>query len=47
VIDRIVTDRARNTPWRVAIDYHDRLVTYGELGDGAERFADTVAEFLT
>jgi fatty-acyl-CoA synthase len=43
VIDRIVTDRARNTPWRVAIDYHDRLVTYGELGDGAERFASAFA----
>ena len=28
MIDRIVTDRARNTPHRVAIDYHDRHVTY-------------------
>lgn len=43
MIDRIVSDRARNTPWRVAIDYHDRLVTYAELGDGAERFAAAFA----
>src|SRR4051812_34076483 len=39
MIDRIVTDRARNTPQRVAIDYEGRLVTYGELAEGAERFA--------
>ena len=44
MIDRIVTDRARNTPRRVAIDYDGRLVTYGELGDGAERFAAAFAE---
>ena len=43
MIDRIVTDRARNTPRRVAIDYHDRLVTYGELADGAERFGAAFA----
>jgi fatty-acyl-CoA synthase len=43
MIDRIVTDRARNTPRRVAIDYHDRLVTYGELADGAERFGSAFA----
>jgi fatty-acyl-CoA synthase len=43
VIERIVTDRARNTPRRVAIDYHDRLVTYGELADGAERFGAAFA----
>jgi len=43
VIDRIVTDRARNTPRRVAIDYHDRLVTYGELADGTERFGASFA----
>jgi fatty-acyl-CoA synthase len=39
MIDRIVTDRARNTPRRVAIDYDGRLVTYGELAEGADRFA--------
>jgi fatty-acyl-CoA synthase len=44
VIDRIVTDRARNTPRRIAIDYDGRLVTYGELAEGAERFAAAFGE---
>jgi fatty-acyl-CoA synthase len=43
VIHRIVTDRARNTPNRVAIDYDGRLVTYGELGAGADAYAAAFA----
>jgi fatty-acyl-CoA synthase len=44
VIHRIVTDRARNTPNRVAIDYDGRLVTYGELSAGADAFAAAFVE---
>ena len=36
-IGRWIRDRARTTPDRVAIDYDGRLVTYGELDDGAGR----------
>ena len=42
MIARWLSDRARNTPDRVAIDYAGRLVTYGELAAGANAFA---AEF--
>jgi fatty-acyl-CoA synthase len=38
-IGRWVSDRARATPDRVAIDYDGRLVTYRELNDGADAFA--------
>src|SRR5436305_12250892 len=44
VIARWLTDRARNTPQRVAIDYDGRLVTYGELAAGADAFAGAFAE---
>ncbi|HZR95988.1 MAG TPA: long-chain fatty acid--CoA ligase [Gaiellaceae bacterium] len=43
MIDRIVADRARNTPKRVAIDYDGRLVTYAELEEGSARFASALA----
>jgi fatty-acyl-CoA synthase len=42
VIARWLSDRARNTPARVAIDYDGRLVTYRELAAGVDAFA---AEF--
>jgi len=38
-LGRWIRDRARATPDRVAIDYHDRLVTYGELDDGSDVLA--------
>jgi len=38
-IGRWVRDRARNTPERVAIDYEDRLVTYGELDAESDAWA--------
>ena len=44
MIARIVTDRARNTPGRVAIDYDGRLVTYDELAAGTDAFAAAFAE---
>jgi fatty-acyl-CoA synthase len=44
LIDRIVADRARNTPRRVAIDYDGRLVSYAELAEGASAFAAAFAE---
>jgi fatty-acyl-CoA synthase len=44
VIGRIVTDRARNTPQRVAIDYDGRLVTYAELAAGADAYAAAFAD---
>jgi fatty-acyl-CoA synthase len=44
VIARWLSDRARNTPRRVAIDYDGRLVTYAELAAGAEDFAAAFAE---
>jgi fatty-acyl-CoA synthase len=43
VIARWLSDRARNTPARVAIDYEGRLVTYAELAAGAESFAAAFA----
>ncbi|HVM57881.1 MAG TPA: long-chain fatty acid--CoA ligase [Gaiellaceae bacterium] len=43
-IDRWLCDRARNTPERVAIDYHDRLVTYAELDAASDAFAAMFAE---
>jgi fatty-acyl-CoA synthase len=43
-LGRWLTDRARMTPDRVAIDYHDREIDYHELGDTATRFAATFAE---
>jgi fatty-acyl-CoA synthase len=36
-LGRWLTDRARTTPQRAAIDYLGRVVTYGELEDGATR----------
>jgi fatty-acyl-CoA synthase len=44
VIARWLTDRARNTPQRVAIDYDGRLITYAELAAGADAFAGAFAE---
>ena len=43
-IGRWISDRARNTPERVAIDYDGRLVTYRELDEGADAFAAAFAE---
>ncbi|HET9674960.1 MAG TPA: AMP-binding protein, partial [Gaiellaceae bacterium] len=40
---RWLTDRARTTPERVAVDYHDREVAYAELEDMAGRFAASFA----
>ncbi len=44
MIARWLSDRARNTPRRVAIDYDGRLVTYAELAAGADDFAAALAE---
>ena len=44
MIARWLQDRARNTPSRVAIDYEDRLVRYGELAAGADAFAAAFAD---
>jgi fatty-acyl-CoA synthase len=38
-VGRWIRDRARATPDRVAVDYEDRLVTYGELDAGADAWA--------
>jgi len=38
-LGRWIRDRARATPNRVAIDYLDRLVTYGELDRGSDALA--------
>ena len=43
-IDRWIRDRGRNTPARVAIDYQDRLMTYGELDALSDAFAAAFAE---
>jgi fatty-acyl-CoA synthase len=43
-ICRWIRDRARNTPDRVAIDYQDELITYGELDERSDAFATTFAE---
>jgi fatty-acyl-CoA synthase len=42
-LGRWLTDRARMTPARVAIDYRDREVTYAELEDASSRFAASFA----
>ncbi len=44
MIARWLSDRGRNTPRRVAIDYDGRLVTYAELAAGADDFAAALAE---
>ncbi len=44
MIVRWLTDRARTTPHRVAIDAAGRLVTYAELAAGADDFAASFAE---
>src|SRR5581483_6523956 len=44
VIERILHDRARSTPNRIAIDYEGRLVTYAELAAGADAYAVAFAE---
>jgi fatty-acyl-CoA synthase len=44
IVGRWLSDRARNTPQRVAIDYDGRLVTYAELDEGADTFAAAFAE---
>ncbi len=36
---RWIRDRARATPGRVAVDYEDRLVTYGDLDAGSDALA--------
>jgi len=38
-VGRWIRDRARATPGRVAVDYEDRLVTYGELDAGSDALA--------
>jgi fatty-acyl-CoA synthase len=43
-LGRWLADRARTTPDRVAIDYHDREVTYRELEEAANRVASSFAE---
>jgi fatty-acyl-CoA synthase len=43
-LGRWLADRARTTPDRVAIDYHDRELDYRELEDAATRFAASFAE---
>jgi fatty-acyl-CoA synthase len=43
-LGRWLADRARTTPDRVAIDYHDREVTYRELDEAANRVASSFAE---
>jgi fatty-acyl-CoA synthase len=43
-LGRWITDRARTTPERVAIDYLDRLVSYRELDDGADAYAARLHE---
>jgi fatty-acyl-CoA synthase len=43
-LGRWLADRARTTPDRVAIDYHDREVDYRELDESANRLASSFAE---
>ena len=38
-LGRWIRDRARATPGRVAVDYEDRVVTYGELDAGSDAWA--------
>ena len=42
-LDRWLSDRARITPERVAIDYLDRTITYAELEELSTRFASMFA----
>jgi len=42
-LDRWLSDRARITPERVAIDYLDRTITYAELEELSKRFASMFA----
>jgi fatty-acyl-CoA synthase len=42
-LGRWLHDRARNTPTRVAIDFADTLVTYGELADRSRRMVSALA----
>ncbi len=42
-LDRWLSDRARITPERVAIDYLDRAITYAELEELSTRFASMFA----
>jgi fatty-acyl-CoA synthase len=44
IVGRWLSDRARNTPGRVAIDYDGRLVTYAELAAGAAAVAAAFAD---
>jgi fatty-acyl-CoA synthase len=44
VIGRLLRDRARSTPRRVAIDFAGRDVSYAELAAGADAFARAFAE---
>jgi len=43
-LGRWLADRARMTPARVAIDYHDRNVLYGELDEAANSLASSFIE---
>jgi fatty-acyl-CoA synthase len=43
MIDRWLSDRARNTPARIAIDFDGRLITYRELAASADAFAAAFA----
>jgi fatty-acyl-CoA synthase len=43
-IGRWLSDRARSTPERIAIDFDGRLVTYRELDETADAFAAAFAE---
>jgi fatty-acyl-CoA synthase len=43
-IGRWLSDRARSTPDRVAVDYGGRLVTYRELDEAADAFATAFAD---
>ena len=44
MIGRLLRDRARTTPGRVAIDYDGREITYAELAAGADAFAQAFAD---
>jgi fatty-acyl-CoA synthase len=43
-IGRWICDRGRNTPGRVAIDYQDERITYGELDERSNAFTTAFAE---
>ena len=44
IVGRWLSDRARNTPSRIAIDYDGRSITYAELAAGADLFAAAFRE---